>query len=258
MSDHYTTLGVSRNASDAEIKKAYRKLAMQYHPDRGGDNAKFQQVNEAYEVLSDPAKKQQYDNPVHESAYGFGTGHPFEDFFQQFRNPGHKHRTTRQDVRIRLWISLEDAVNGGVRIISLTTKAGPIPLEIRIPKGVNNTEAVRYPGLAPGKQDLVIEFRVHGHPSIERDNLDLWTSITLDFWQLIVGTTIIIKTLQGKSVKLNVPPMTKPEQSLRLQGHGVHRDGGTPGHLYVKVKAKMPDRISDELLTAIKQESARK
>jgi len=248
MADYYQILGVPRTANESDIKKAYRKLAMKHHPDRGGDSNTFQHITEAYETLSDPAKRAQYDNPIPESAYGFNHD-PFGHFFRDLNRRAQQQR----DARIGVWISLEDAVNGGKKIISLTTPAGPVQVEIRVPPGVNNTEAIRYPGLAGNGRDLVVEFRVHGHPTVERDNLNLWTSIELDFWKLILGTTITIKTLQGKQVKLTVPPLTKPEGVLRLQGHGIKRDNGNPGHLFIQVKATMPTNIPQDLIDAIKK-----
>ena len=253
MKDYYSILGVSKSASDGEIKKAYRKLASQHHPDRGGDSNKFKEVQEAYDVLSNPQRKQEFDNPQGFYSQRHGFDDIVDQYFTQFNV-----RSQMRSSRINLWISLEDVAQGGPRLISLTTSAGAISVEIEIPQGIQNGEAVRYPGLAPNKQDLVVGFNVHQHQSWSREGLDLYKEIELTFWELILGADIEVTDLLGKSLQLKVPPKTSPGKVLRLKGRGLSRQGHNTGDIFLKIKATMPDTIPDEIIPILQKIRANK
>lgn len=254
MTDHYQTLGVPRGATDDEIKQAFRRLAMKHHPDRGGDEQKFKQINEAYDTLSDANKRQQYDNPqvrININGNPFQGGGPFnfDSIFEMFGARVHpRHQQSQRNQRITIWIPLEDAVSGGPRTVSMHTPAGAQALEITIPPGINDNENVRYPGLAAGGHDLIVNYRVHGHPVWQRDGQDLYTERGVDFWQLIMGSTLEITDLQGRTLSLAIPPRTRPGTMLRARGRGVVRDGHAPGDLMVRLRAEMPDHIPQEIV----------
>lgn len=261
MTDYYQTLGVPRTASEDEIKKAFRKLAMKHHPDRGGDEKKFKEINEAYDVLGSADKRRDYDNPqvrVNVNGNPFsGSSHHF-DFDQIFEMFG--ARMNRQQAqhqprhqRISIWIPLEDAAVGGLRTISVSTQTGNSTLEIRIPRGVQDNENIRYPGLAPGGFDLIVNFRVHPHPQWHRDDLNLYTERALDFWQLILGTELHIRDIRGEEILLTVPPRTKPGVMLRARGRGIERQGHNTGDLLVRITAVMPEDISEDIVDTIKK-----
>ena len=180
MSDHYATLGVARNASQDEIKRAFRKLASQHHPDKGGDTGRFQQIQAAYDVLGDVAKRQQYDSPnpfgPHQG-FNFKCGGPggfnFNDMFEMFgqrRGPNQEFQR-RSHVRMSLWIRLTDVATGGRRPVAL----GNHTVEIDIPPGINDGHNVQYGGIGPNGQDLVVQFRVQPDPRWARDALNLIT-----------------------------------------------------------------------------------
>ena len=257
--DYYNILGVEKTASEADIKKAYRRLASKLHPDKGGNNEDFQRLQEAYATLSDPNKRAAYDQPAPAFSFNFGGQGPqfgqggidIEQMFNMFR--GGPERRQPQVQRIAMEVSLEDAARGGNRLVTISAPSGNFNAEINVPKGVIHGEHVRYPGVAPQGQDLVVTFRVSGHPVFERDGLDIRTVRDLDFWDLILGTKIDIVDLQGRNLTLTVPPKFRPGAQLRAKGHGMERSGHETGSLYVRINAKIPDNIPDSLLEEIKK-----
>lgn len=260
MIDYYQTLGVPRTATDDEIKQAFRRLAMKHHPDRGGDEKKFKEINEAYDTLSDPGKRQQYDNPhvrINVNGNPFHGSGPFnfDTIFEMFGarvNP--RNQQAQRNQRITIWIPLEDAVTGGPRTVSMHTPAGTSALEINIPPGINDNENVRYPGLAPGGHDLIVNYRVHGHPVWQRDGPDLYTERGVDFWQLIMGSNLEITDLQGRTLSLAIPPRTRPGTMLRARGRGIERSGHNTGDLIVRLRAEMPGHIPQEILDILEKQ----
>ena len=262
MTDYYQTLGVPRTASDDEIKKAFRKLAMKHHPDRGGDEQQFKKINEAYDTLGDPEKRQQYDNPqvrinVNGSPFQGGAGSfDFDTIFEMFGARMHpRHQQAQRNQRISIWISLETAVIGGPRTVSIHTNAGAQALEITIPPGINDNENVRYPNLAPGGHDLIVNYRVHGHPTWQRDGQDLYTERGVDFWRLIIGSNLEITDLQGRTLSLSIPPRTRPGTMLRARGRGVVREGHAPGDLMVRLRAELPEHIPPEIIDILEKQA---
>ena len=249
MKDYYQILGVDRKATDADIKKAYRKLASQHHPDRGGDANAFKQVQEAYDILSDKSKRAEFDNPQ-----GFFTQRGnFDDILNQYFTQFDVRNQMRSS-RVSIWINMVDVATGGKRILGFRTPAGEVPVEITIPKGVQHGEAIRYPGLAPGGMDFVVEFHIHGHPTWQRDGLDLLTELELDFWQLILGDTVNVTSLTGNTLGLKVPAMTKPGSTLRMKQQGLERERHNRGDVFVKIKAVMPRNIPQEIVDILKRD----
>lgn len=265
MSDYYSTLGVDRGASAEEIKKAYRKMAGKHHPDRGGDKAKFQEVEEAYRTLSDDQKRAAYDNPspfgnqnpfAQESPGGFQFhfgpgGFQFNDIFGMF-NQGNFANQQRQ-MRMSLWIRLYDVVVGGKRPVSIATASGSTVVEIDIPTGINDGDNVRYPGIAPGNADLIVQFRIHPDPTWSRQDLNLITDRTIDIWDLILGNDITITDLLGNQLVATIPPKTQPKSILRIRNQGIRDRQGRTGDIMIRIDVKIPDNISPELIAAIKQ-----
>jgi DnaJ-class molecular chaperone len=176
--DHYNTLGVAKTAGPDEIKKAYRKLASQNHPDKGGDTAKFQEIQTAYDTLSDPQKRQQYDNPQPQfhgfhgrGQPGFQGGFDFNDIFGQvFRN--HSQQPQQQIFRTMVIINLEQVYTGGEEVLKLQTPNGTNVIKIDIPKGIQEGGQVKYENVIPGA-GLMVEFRVRPHLRFERRMNDL-------------------------------------------------------------------------------------
>lgn len=260
MKDYYRILGVERTATADDIKRAYRRLASQHHPDRGGDTAKFQEIQEAYSVLGDVQKRSEHDNPrqrVHVNMAGPGD-FDLDSLFQMF---GANFRQTRTNAaRLTLWIELSDVVRGGPRAVSLQLNNIVTNVEIDVPPGIDDGDTIRYPGLAPNGQDLVITYRIKPDPKIERQGQNVTVNHTVSAWDMLLGADIQIQDLAGQTVILTVPPRTQPGSLLRLRGKGIPGkslpgyQGRPPGDLLIRVQARFPDSISPELLSAINKE----
>lgn len=258
MTDHYATLGVAKTASQDEIKKAFRKLASQHHPDKGGDTAKFQEIQAAYDTLGDETKRQQYDNPAPQfTGFGAGNGAHFnmnEIFGQMFggATPFGQH-PRRNHARMSLWISLLDVANGGTRTVSVGTQAGNQTVEIEIPRGIEDGDNVQYGGIAPGGQDLVIQFRIQPDPRWRREGLNLFTDHKVSVWDLILGGQAEIRNVEGNGLVVTIPKNTQPMTTLRLRQQGIQNRTGQKGDLFVKLLAEIPKTIAPELVDAIQQ-----
>jgi curved DNA-binding protein len=254
--DYYKILGVERTASEDDIKRAYRRLASQHHPDKGGDKAQFQEIQEAYATLGDTARRHEYDNPS--PRMQAGPGFDFDTIFNMFGARFGDPRPNAASARIQLWISLADVAQGGPRTIAVSSPMGQHNIEITIPAGIEDGASVRYPKLAPGGVDLVINFRVRPEPGWERQDEHLVRDTAISIWDLLLGGNIEVQTLAGKTISITVPPRTQPGTLLRVRGHGVpRRNNGVMGDLFVKLLAKLPDSVSDELLERIRREHGR-
>ncbi len=251
MTDHYATLGVAKTATADEIKRAYRRLASQHHPDKGGDTAVFQRVEEAYRVLSDPGQRQRYDNPPPNfGGFGFQQGHNIHDIFNQMFG---QHPQRRGHIRMTIWIDLLDAVQGSTRTVQLGTAQGSNTVEIAIPRGIDDGDTVQYGGIGPGGLDLLVQFKIKSLPAWRREGLNLHTEIRVSIWRLITGGEITVTTLRGSELTVKVPPMTQPNTVMRLRGHGVHDRSGQQGDVMVRLMAEIPPNIPAEVLAAIQQ-----
>ena len=254
MTDHYASLGVPRTATAAEIKQAFRKLASQHHPDKGGDTAKFQAIQAAYAVLGDEQKRAEYDNPRPQFG-GFGVGHPqFNDIFaQMFGGQFGQQHPRRNHVRMTLYISLLDVAQGGKKAVAVGTSQGQSTVEIEVPLGLNDGDNIQYGGLAPGGQDLVITFRIHPDSSWRRDGLNITMEHSVSVWDLIMGAEITVKNILGHSLTVRVPPRCQPSAVLRLRGQGLKDRRGAQGDQFVKLNAQIPATLAPELVEAIEK-----
>ena len=277
--DYYDILGVNRSASEAELKKAYRKKAKQYHPDANPDNptaeAKFKEVNEAYEVLRDEEKRSQYDrfgenwknyqgfngeNPFGGSS-GFNQGaytdmsDMFETIFGSASRGGFggSRRTNMQmpgnDIEQPIYISLRESYEGTKRII---TKNGR-DINVNIPKGATNGTKVRLsgegnPGInggPPGNLYLIVN--VHDDPQFERKDDDLYVDVKVSAFTAMLGGEVEVPTMT-RPVRMKIRSGTQSGQRLRLSGKGMPklRKKNEFGDLYARIMLTVPNSLDDE------------
>lgn len=256
MSDFYTILGVDKTASADEIKRAYRKLASQHHPDKGGDTKKFQEVEEAYRTLSDPEKRAQYDNPRPQfGGIGGGPGGPnfnFNDIFEMFGARMDSQRTRSQ--RIQLWIQLSDVARGGPRPISLASAGGQSVVELELPLGVEEGDSFNYRGMLPGGGDLIVQFRIRPDTVWRRADDNIERDVQISIWDLMLGTDVETDTIMGQRVVVSVPPMTQPNTLLRVRNHGLpNKHTKKQGDMFLKMQARIPTDTTAEVLDQIRQ-----
>ena len=268
--DHYKTLGVAKNATPDEIKKAYRKLASQHHPDKGGDTAMFQKVEEAYRILSDPQKRQEYDNPSRPfnfpnfddpSGFSFNVnGADFGDIFGQMfghRNSPFGQRSNQQVFRTQVSITLEDAYYGVGQVLKLQTHTGQKVINLNVPKGVKEGTQAKYDNIIDNGV-LLVEFRIAPHLKFERRGNDLYCNQPISILDLIVGTTVDFTTISGKTFEVTVPPKTQPYMQLKIAGQGMPIQGTNAyGDQILLLKPYLPDNISDEITQSIMRTKAK-
>jgi len=242
--DPYSVLGISKTATQDEIRKAYRSLAMKHHPDRGGNEETFKQVNEAYTTIGDAKKRAQYD-----SGFSYDSTN-WDDIFRHSRR--HQHRYQRQaQIRMTLNIDFETSIRGGAKLISVGLGDGVSAMEIHIDPGIISGDSARY---STNVGDLVVTFKVDPSKVWSRAGNNLTREVEVDFWQLIVGTELVVDTVWNEKIKLKVPAKTQPGALLRIKGKGAKTQWDGQGDMFVKIQAVMPTSIPEELLDLIKQQ----
>jgi DnaJ-class molecular chaperone len=270
MADHYQTLGVNKGATQDEIKKAYRKLASQHHPDKGGDTKKFQEVEEAYRTLSDPGTRAQYDNPNPfgtrpdggwQQAGGFppgfedifahfGGGHnPFGDMFGQRRAPP-RNRT----LNIQTSISLEEAFQGKDLIANLQLPNGKDQtIEVKIPAGIRDGTTLRLAGMGedniPGapRGDIHLTITILPHLIFRRNNDDLIRTVPVSCIDAMLGKKITVDTIDGKTLEIAIAPGTQHGTVLGAHGYGMPNmnDIRYVGRMLLEVQITIPTNLTD-------------
>lgn len=278
--DYYDILGVSKQASAEEIKKAYRRLALAYHPDRNkapDAEAKFKEVNQAYEVLSDSKKRQTYDQFGHAAFEGgaapggfggfggFQTGRtgPFTYTYTNYGNPGSQpfgdfdfsdpfeifesffgggFRRAQAKPRYSLEVDFMEAAHGTKRTLVHQGKSHTI----NIPAGADDGTRIRY-------QDFDVTINVRPHPDFKRDGADVYLDYDIPFTTAALGATIEVPTID-KTVKVKVRPGTQPGTMIRLQGQGVARlRGSGRGDQYVRLLVTIPKSLNTRQKQLLKE-----
>lgn len=276
--DYYKVLGLTKEATQDDIKRVYRKLARKYHPDISKESnaeEQFKEVGEAYEVLKDPEKRAAYDQlgedlkaqrdfrPPPGSKAGAGRSADFDDFLadlfaQRARAGGRAYQANGEDSYAKVSIDLEDAYHGATRSLTMrTTERGadgrPFlqerTLNIKIPKGVKQGQHIRLqgqgnPGVGGGSAgDLYLEIAFNPHPLYRVEELDVYLELPITPWEAALGGSVKIPTPDG-SVDMKIPASSSSGRKLRLKGRGIPAQ--SPGNFYVTLKVVLPDTLSDK------------
>lgn len=274
--DYYEVLGVKKDASDDEIKKAFRKLAIKYHPDKNPGNkdaeAKFKEANEAYSVLSDKTKRQRYDQFGHAGVGGAGGGaggNPFEGFNfngQSFNfdfggggfgglddilgamfGGGFRGVRRGRDYRTSITIDFNEAIFGCTKTVSVDGDQ----IKLKIPAGIYDGQSIRLNGKGgPAPQeggqrgDLYVEVRVRAHKHLTREGDLILSEVTISMVEAVLGTEVDVETVDGE-VTMKIPAGTQPGTNFKLSGHGAPRLGSdSRGPHIVTVNVEIPKNLS--------------
>lgn len=271
MKDHYKTLGVEKNASKEEIKKAFRKLAHEHHPDKNqGNDAKFKEINEAYTTLSDDTKRAQYDrfgsagpgagfNP---NQGGFG-GFDFSGFAQQYQSQngqafefdlgdifgeffgGGRRPKKGATINVDVQLSFKESVFGIEKEITVNKEK----LVVTIPAGIENGQGLRVPQKGEdgpgGKGDLIVRVWVDEHPIFRKEGYNLVMELDLKLTTALLGANIDVETLDGK-IEVKIPAGTTHNEILRIRQKGVPNGRGKRGDILIVTKVEMPRKLSKQ------------
>ncbi len=283
MENFYNTLGVNENANPDEIKRAYRKLAAQHHPDKGGDTAKFQQIQKAYETLGDQNRRAQYDaerrggfrfnvngqefggmppgmdDIFRNFGFSFGPGFgPQGDPFAQFRQNQQPKRN--KDIRVQVEIDLVDTLTTQTKTISIqTTNGSRQEVEVTIPRGIHTGNSVKYPNLGDNffdslpRGDLYVNFMVRNDPRFEVHNgIDLVTGLDIDALEAIIGCTKKYTNLEGQTQTIDIPAGVQHGEQFRIPNQGLYiPNQNLRGSLFLIAQIKVP-KLQPEQLNIIR------
>ena len=277
---YYELLGISDKATSDEIKRAYRKLASQHHPDKGGDKVKFQEIQAAYDTLSDTQRRQQYD--MQRNGFGGGPGVQFHwhssdmnhpDINEIFRNfgfggaggdpfgPFRQRERRNKDLRVEIPLTLEETLEEQTKTISVQTTNGErTTIEVKIPRGVTHGTQIKYTGLGDNlfntipRGDLYVQFALQTPKNFQVRNIDLYTQIVVNCLTAIVGGILNVTGIDGREFELTLPPGTQPGTRFRIPNNGLYQmNSSERGHLYIELVINVPTDLTTDQLEVIKK-----
>jgi curved DNA-binding protein len=274
--DYYSTLGLNKGASPEEIKKAYRSMAMKHHPDRGGDEKRFKEIEEAYRFLSDPEKKRIVDlggdpNAQPGMGGGFYSQGPFEfhfgadnfnDVFGNFGfGFGSRPQRRNKSFSINVEITLEEVLSGKEINAEVGIPGGSRKIvNISIPSGIEHGQQIKYQGMGddslkdvrPG--DLIVNLIIRNHNIFQRNGDNILCEKKISVWDAILGKTLEIETLDKKKLNLVIPPGTQSDTLLSCNGEGLPNiRTKRRGSLLIRIKIEIPRIINEHQKELIKQ-----
>ena len=267
--DYYSILGVTRNASPQDIKKAYKKASMIHHPDRGGNQDEFVKVQQAYEVLSNSDKRNAYDHPQQANPFGGQqqgqnpfAGTPFEHHFQHGFGQQQQRQTPRnRDINVQAEIELAEVLTGKNLIIQYQLQTGKMEtVTVDVPAGAKHGDTIQYEGLGDNghprypRGNLLVRIKVKKTKHWERDSDNLITKKDVNVFDLLLGCVILVTTLENKKLELKVPQGTNPGQTFNIPGYGLpNMQTGKRGNMYITIGIDIPKITDKDVLDKIQQ-----
>lgn len=284
--DYYSIVGINKTATQDEIKRAYRKKAAQYHPDKNPNDKvaekNFTDLQEAYEVLKDPEKRKLYDqvglnwkqyqnmgagNPFGGQGFSGGGSSQFSDFFETIFGGGaggfgnaqqrggfgggfHQAESKPKTIELELEVSLEDIYHGTEKSVTIQNET----VKVKIPKGIEDGKKLKLKGRGPQGSDILLSIKTRLTSTLERKGSDIIQTVLIPVWDALLGTTVSVKTLKGE-LSVKIPELSKPESTLRLKGFGLPLFHHTEqfGDVYIKVKYALPEALTDMQKMLIKE-----
>jgi curved DNA-binding protein len=256
--DYYNILGIPKTADAEEIKKAYRRLAAKHHPDRGGDTAEFQKVEEAYRTLSDPQTRAEYDNPHPQFSFNSSNfNQDFADIFGNFGFGGFRQQTRVQrnkNINIQVKVTLKDVILGKEVIGNIRLPSGrDQAIQLNIPPGVSHGDTIRFKELGDDsipnihRGDLIAQIIEIPSTEYHRDGRNIIMNYSISPFDAILGKKITIVTLEDKELEVSIPAGIQPGQLVKCAGHGipVHQSRHR-GDLFIHIKVNIPKDINEE------------
>ena len=287
MIDPYKILGISANASPDDIKKAFKSKAKEYHPDKPtGNETKFKQINEAYEILKDPQKRQMHDhggmNPNFSRGrdgsfrFSFGDGAGFDDMVNEFFGGGFGQRQSRRgqdpfssmrgrpmrnrDIKITLNCTLEDIFFQTSKELNVSLPSGETKnVNVTLPVDSDDGTTIRFRGLGDNTQkqfdpgDLLVRLLIQPHNRFQRQGYDLTHEYKINVLEVLVGKTIELEHISLNTVRHTLPAGSQPDQTIRFKGKGMPKPNGEYGDLYIKLKPYTPKELNTNVLKELKK-----
>lgn len=279
MSTHYETLGLTESASQDDIKKAYRSLASKNHPDKGGDTAKFQEIQAAYAAIETPEKRAQYDaerrNPFGGGSqfnhsemdindilrnFGFSFGGQHADPFAHMRRQ-HQQPKRNKDLRINILLKLADTLTEQKRVVTLSTTNGEKQtVEVEIPAGIQENSVIKYPGLGDNffstlpRGDLHVHFQILPDPRFQVSGYDLIAGIDINCLDAIIGCEQEFVTLDSKTFSITIPAGVQPGTKFKVPAQGLFSmNHSQRGNLYLIANITVPTNLNQEQLDTVRK-----
>jgi len=283
MNNFYETLNLNESATAEDIKRAYRKMAMDAHPDRGGDPERFKNISAAYETLSDPQRRQEYDfqrqhgnaNPfggfndgMHQQHFNFNFGPGginIDEIFSQFHGGGPfgRRQAKNRDIQVGIAVDLASTLEEQVKVVNIQSPTKTETHRITIPRGVENGATIRFPNQGDHtnhnlpRGDLFVIVQYQSHPDFQfNPNYSLTTKFKISAFDAMLGAVKRVSTITGTMIDLTIPPATAPDTIFKIRGHGLYvPNSNMRADLLAQVEIEIP-RIDDPVWIARLREIA--
>ena len=279
MNNYYETLNLNESASAEEIKRAYRKMAMDAHPDRGGDPEQFKNINAAYETLSDPNKRQEYDGqrrnpfanfggfnqagPQHQHFnFSFGPGGVnIDELFSQFHGGGFRRQQKNRDIQIALTVDFASTLAEQVKVVNVQSPGRTETHRITIPRGIENGATIQFPSQGDHSNpslprgDLYVVIQFAHHPDFQLNpNYSLSTTLKISAFDAMLGTIKRVIAVNGVTIDLTIPATTAPGTVFKVRGHGLYMPNtGIRSDMMVHVEVEIPQIDDPKLLSQLRE-----